>query len=88
MMTEDPKHIASTSNINKFVVTSFVHTHAGKALEIAEEIEQLKEALNAAHYYIDASDEELKEKNMTRSDALMKARILRSKLVEAKKENK
>ncbi|MEK7817349.1 MAG: hypothetical protein AAB281_03760 [Actinomycetota bacterium] len=40
----------------------------------------LREALDAAHYYIDASPTELAEAGTTRDDALLKARELRSAL--------
>jgi len=48
-----------------------------RVLEAADEIERLREALDAAHYYIDASDCELKLEGITRDDTLSKARELR-----------
>ena len=45
-----------------------------------EETGRLREALDAVHYYIDASDRELKEDGITRDDALLRARELRTAL--------
>lgn len=54
--------------------------------EYADTIEAAKkqvfEALDAAHYYIDASDRELEDKGITRDDALLMARELRAALGE------
>lgn len=41
---------------------------------------KLQEALDAAHYYIDATDRELQEDNLTRACALLKAREMRDAL--------
>jgi hypothetical protein len=40
-------------------------------------VQELEAALDAAHYYIDAHDNELKERGITREDALTIARELR-----------
>lgn len=39
------KQIAASSNIDGFVINSFVHIYASKALDIAEEIEQLRDRI-------------------------------------------
>ena len=48
--------------------------------ESADTIERLAGALDAAHYYIDASNQELFDAGITREDALGKARELRTAL--------
>jgi hypothetical protein len=52
------------------------------------EREATRKALDAAHYYIDAHDNELKERGMTREDALDVARELQSALPPAPEESK
>jgi hypothetical protein len=47
---------------------------------VVRENERLREALDAAHYYIDASDEELREAGLTRFDTLYRARHARAAL--------
>lgn len=53
--------------------------------ELAEQLEQrreekLVEALDAVHYYVDASDGEIAEAGTTRGDALTRARDLREEV--------
>jgi hypothetical protein len=50
--------------------------------ELADELERMRsrpiiDALDAAHFHVDASDEELSELGITREDALTAARLLR-----------
>lgn len=46
--------------------------NSGGRFEAADEIERLRAALNAASFYINASEQELADAGMTRADALMK----------------